>query len=360
MALPDSSLSQVCRKIREVLWEALKSTDDDSIKVMLGNPAAADRSTEHTVNLFFYRLEPGGFASGNVPEEPWQLRLHCLITAFAKPEVGGNSDGGASAGENDLRLLGEVVRFFHEKPVLDPIQVKKPAANGNVPEEEEVRVQILFQPLGVDDINHLWSTQGDVAYRPSVAYEMALVPIFPGTTVPAAPRVGELGLEVRGSTGLDARRAAFDGSLRTPPVAATVVDTGREDWAPRVCFVHDLRCAEVLSLPVPDPGGGPIELEIWIAGEGTVRLAWEIWSRARGWQPQAPSDPVAVSGPGLDPEDPVILEPAKTATVTLPIDSAGQALLYAARTYRRASDEIEIEVRSNPLLVSLFEGEDES
>ena len=62
-------------------------------------------------------MEPTGFTFGLDPGESWLLRLHCLITPF------GAAESPVSSGENDLRLLGEVLRVFHEKPVLPALDL---------------------------------------------------------------------------------------------------------------------------------------------------------------------------------------------------------------------------------------------
>ncbi len=151
---------------------------------MIGNPAEAvpgQADTEHRVNLFFYRFEPSGFHADTSPGDIWWIRLHCLITAF------GVAEDQVSSGENDLRLVGELMRLFHETPVLNSVNV----------DDEEFRLQVVFHPLSADDLNHIWSTQNEVSYRPSVAYEMALAPVVPVKHSLGSPLVGAVGSEVR-------------------------------------------------------------------------------------------------------------------------------------------------------------------
>ena len=136
MPLLTSSLAKICNTVREyveTLGQESGPSDDWDVTVTIGAPGAnlAASNSSNTLNLFFYRFEPGGFGPEPAPDEPWLLRLHCLVTAF------GVLENQVSAGENDLRLLGEVIRVFHEKPVLDAVQV-----NG-----QNVRAQVVFQPL---------------------------------------------------------------------------------------------------------------------------------------------------------------------------------------------------------------------
>ena len=339
MALPVSSLSQVCRSIADFVSQGLQASQN-KIHISLGSPAdVAPKKGEskHQVNLFFYRFEPGGFGPSADPGEPWRLRLHCLVTAF------GSKEDQVSGGENELRLLGEVLRIFHEKPILDLVEV----------DGEQVRTQVVFQPLSTDEINHLWSTQGDVGYRPSLAYEMALAPVVPKERAVGGPLAGALGFGVRSD--IAARRQPFDGATAPPPVTATTVDTGAAGWAPRICFVVGDVCAQSLAFAVGSPELDAFDpAQVWVAGEdgSPVTLSWEVWESEAGWQLHETTTPATASGPVLDPE---AAASATTTAVALPFDDrAGQAVLHASRT-RIRSDGSEVEVRSNPLLVTLYE-----
>lgn len=342
MALPMSSLSQVCRSIVDFVSQGLQASQNN-IHVSMGSPAEAApkaTDTDHRVNLFFYRFEPYGFGPAADPGEPWRLRLHCLITAF------GAQEDQISGGENELRMLGEVLRIFHEKPILDLVQV-----NG-----EGVRTRVVFQPLSTDEINHLWSTQGDVGYRPSVAYEMALAPIVPAEPAKQPPLAGALGWEVRAD--MARRHEPFQGVTAPPPVLATTVDTRFAGWAPRICFVLGDVCAQSLAFAVPSPELDAFDpAQVWIAGEvdSPVTLSWEVWEE-EGWRPHDTTTPATASGPVLDPE---AVASVTTAAVALPFEDPpgpGQAVLHASRTWTRP-DGSEVEVRSNPLLVTLYEEE---
>lgn len=338
MALPASSLSQICRSVADFVSNRLEAAQRN-IQVRIGSPASAapaQGDTEHRVNLFFYRVEPNGFGPSAAPDETWLLRLSCLVTVF------GVDEDQVSAGENDLRLLGGVLSAFHERPILDPV-----AVNGIT-----VRAQMVFQPLGVEDLNHIWATQGDVAYRPSAAYEMALVPILPRTPRIGGPLVGALGVETRAS--MDRRHDPFAGAAAPPPVAAREVNLRLEGWAPRLCFVAGGACVESVSFAVGSPELAAFDPRVWVAGEdgAAVRLRWEIWDAQDGWRPGGADVDTTATGPRLDPDEAAA---ATTVAVVLPFDDhAGQAVLYGERTFNRAADGVQVTVRSNPLLVNLF------
>jgi len=342
MALPRSSLSQVCRAIADFVSVGLEASAN-SIQVMIGSPASAAPAatdTNHRVNLFFYRIEPAGFFTGDTPGDPWWVRLHCLVTGF------GLDEEQVSAGENDLRLLGEVMRLFHETPVQAALTV----------DDETFRLQVVFLPLGADDLNHIWSTQGDVSYRPSIAYEMALAPVMPQERRPESPLVGRIGSAVRSVPA--ARTSPFGGATAAPPVSRSTVDISRPDWAPVICFVADGACASSLLFAL-----GSQELEdfvprVWVAGEpeAPVTLAWQRWTSTGGWQDVADTTPATATDLTLDPE---AAGDAETVEAVLPeelVSDGGQAVLYAERSWVRGSDGVTVAVRSNPLLVTVHGG----
>jgi hypothetical protein len=337
VALPLSSLAQVCRSVADFVSQQLGASQNH-VRVMIGSPSeAAPRQgdQDHRLNLFFYRFEPAGYGAAAGPTEPWLLRMYCLVTAF------GVFEDQVSAGENDLRILGEVIRIFHETPVLHALRV----------EGQSVRAQVVFQPLSVDEINHLWSTQQEVTYRPSVAYELALVPIVPHQLSPGSPLAGALGFEVR--TAAD-RMGPFDGAFIRPLVAARAVATDREDWAPEACLVYQQQCAQSLALAVGSAELNAFSARVWLAGEpGTVvELLWDVWDQNSGWRTLPDPVPATITGSSIDPE---AMGSATTISVEMPFrDHSGQAVLYAVRRYTRAADGAALLVRSNPLLLTLY------
>ncbi|HSC70205.1 MAG TPA: DUF4255 domain-containing protein, partial [Candidatus Methylomirabilis sp.] len=288
MALPRSSLSQVCRAVADFVSVGLDASAN-SIQVMIGSPAnaaPAATDTSHRVNLFFYRIEPAGFFTGDTPGDPWWVRLHCLVTGF------GIDEEQVSAGENDLRLLGEVMRLFHETPVQSALTV----------DDETFRLQVVFLPLGADDLNHIWSTQGDVSYRPSIAYEMALAPVMPQEHRPESPLVGRIGSEVRAVPA--ARTSPFAGATAAPPVPRSTVDISRPDWAPVICFVADGECAQSLLFALGSQELDAFVPRVWVAGEpeAAVTLAWQHWRSSGGWQDVADTTGTTATVLALDPD----------------------------------------------------------
>jgi hypothetical protein len=342
MALPESSVSISCRAVADFVRESFRVLGQ-TVRVPIGPPAAAapgPTDTDHRVNLFFHRFEPPPMGADVLPGQPWHLRVHCLVTAFAAAE------DTVSAGENDLRLLGEVIRFFHEKPVMDAV-----SASGEV-----TRVQVLFQPLSTDDVNRLWSTQKDVTYRPSVAYELALVPVVPRTRTREAPRVAAVGTHVSPGTARGPMPAV---DVWTPPLAPLRVDPFQEDWGPQIGFVRGGRCTQSLVFEVGSAELADFLPEVVMAGVPgvSVHFRWDVWERASGWRTEDTTVDAVVAVSEVDPAQPPA---ASRASVPLPFkDRAGQAVLYAVRRYKRAADGpqgVELEVRGNPVLVTLHGG----
>lgn len=335
MPLPATSLSRICRSVADFLGTELEA-NSNSIRVLIGSPAEASKEfeTEHRINLFFYQVEPSGFGVFD-PDETWLVRLHCLVTAF------GVTEGQVGAGENDLRLLGGVLRTFHETPILPPVNL----------DGTPVRMQVVFNPLTLDQINHIWSTQGEVTYRPSVAYEMALVPIPPSELRLGGPLVGAIGVEVH--RGLE--HTAFGGTVLVPVVAARAVSTVHPDWTPRICLVEGSACAESLSFAVGSPELQAFTPQVWIAGEegSPVTLRWESWEADSGWTALPDQVDTQAAGPLLDPEAAGSITPV---AAPLPFsDRPGQLVLYAVRSAQRFPDGTPIQVRSNPVLINLYE-----
>jgi len=343
MALPESSLSIVCSAIAQFVRDGLNAAANN-ISVRIGAPADVPESgEEHKLNLFFYRLEPGGFDSAAHPGDPWRLRLFCMISAFAI------DDDAVPAGENDLRILGEVLRVFREAPLLGGMNV-----NG-----EQVMLQVVFNPVTDEQINQIWSTQGDTTYRPSVIYEMALAAIVPSRSRLEPPLVGALGAQARGSHG--ARYARFSGTFSFPGVPFTVVEVENPQWTPAMCWIHQGECAHTLAFDAQGPEFSAFTPRIWLAGDPgeEVQLHWEVWDR-QGWREAGVPVAATPFSTAIDPEN---VPPAVPGTfpleISLPVSlppgqNGAQGLLYAKRTFSPVAGGPSMTVRSNPLLISLY------
>lgn len=333
MALPpDSAVASACRAVGDHVTAVFRQAGNN-VKILIGTPVevAAATTSEHRLNLFFYRFEPTASEAGVTSGETLRLRVHCVFTAF------GIQEENVSAGENDLRIIGEVIRLFHEQPVLDPVIVGG----------ETFVAQVVFEPLSLDDINRLWATQKDATYRPSVAYEIALMPVPPRVAAVAGPLVGAIGLDVT-VPGAPPHRAP------TPPALDVIkVDTSREDWAPALCLVRGGACQTSVSLPATS-AELTAPLAALIAGQvgASVELRWDVWHRDTGWASGGLPKEALVGVATIDPR--VAVPPGAATSVSAPpLGGAGQAVLYAVRAYPRASDGHRVEVHSNAVLLTV-------
>ena len=313
------------------------------MSVSTGAPADLPADPGHRVNLFFYRFEPGGFETSLRPGEPWHIRLFCLITSFAVDE------DPVASGENDLRILGHIMQLFRQTPVLQPV-----SADG-----EEIRLQVIFSPVTDEQINQVWSTQGETTYRPSLIYEMALAVITPIAPAPQPPLVAAIGHEALAD--INARHAPFAGVVEHPVVHSVLVDVNNPQWQPALCWIVNDVCAHTLSLDVDSPEFAAFAPQIWLAGAPgePVQLNWRVWDGAQ-WSATGPAiaatpsheaiapDAIPAPQPGLFP-----LQLALPFSLT-PGQHAAQGLLTASREVAPFPGAAPIRLESNPLLINLY------
>lgn len=351
MMVAPSSLSIAARALRTHLAGAVGLPES---QILIGHPSLAVKDVEgeankQFLNLFFYRIEHGAYPADGAANDPFFVRLYCLITAIGTKETAASNT--ISAGENDLRLVGGVMRRLHERPIL---KLQNEAA------QDVAQLQIVLHVLSLDDLNHIWSTQGDTPYRLSVGYELALLPLPLARPLDRAPRVGAIGFEVESDTGYRALPAdGFGAGTRAPQVPAVYVDVAHPDWTPHICWLAgdgtlqyslalaaDALPADLQVIPIGAPGS-------------EVQLAWEIFDPTAAdpsWQP-ATATPASVTV-AIDSLDPNQLVPSLSSLaqdVDVPLAARGQAMLYATRDHTRPDGSV-VKLRSNPLLVSVHAG----
>ena len=114
--LPISAISDAANKLRGLLLDRIDDLEDVK-QIRIGPPEhtlkdmEADEDKNH-LNLFVYNVTYDGYPADGLSVDPFYVRIYCLITAV------GAKNGSPSAGENDLRLVGEVMRILHEQPVI--------------------------------------------------------------------------------------------------------------------------------------------------------------------------------------------------------------------------------------------------
>ena len=191
MALAASSLSVAIQGFANFL----DSKFDNDVVVTVDTPQKAGKPAEnnnkHTLNIFPYRVAPSGIHPDTAKNEPFFIRAYVLLTAF--PSGAGNAPEDA-----DLQVLGHALRVLQSNPEI-PVTLPSPIPN-NAPASDfrngpflTYRLQAVLQAPTMEEMNHIWTTQGgDLAYRLSVAYELALIPIEPLEHA-ADPQVVQLG-----------------------------------------------------------------------------------------------------------------------------------------------------------------------
>lgn len=352
MPLKPSSLSFASEAIRSFLAANLAGVPAD-IDVVVGSPGGDQIPTDkNAINLFFYRFEPSGFGPIARSDEPWRIRVHCLVSAF------GVLFDNVASGENELRMLGEVMRLFHENPILSSAEFF-PA--GGAP-SEVFRIESIFHPMGEETLGQFWSahtTAEGRALAPSVAYEFSLVPIVPETRRVDPPVVGALGAESRADP---SRRFAPPAVTPAGPVVGrSAIDLADPAWEPRLCWLVGRTCQHTQSIPHATASAGGFTVDLWVAGDPatSVELVWEHWRGDSGWT--RTNAPVGNATPATAVLDPEAIPPTVPGTFPLAIAlpavfadvTTAQLLLYAQRTVAFSGGG-SLTVRSNPLLISIF------
>jgi hypothetical protein len=279
--LPASSLSSAAYSLRNLLVTHIGDLDDIN-HIKIGHPADTIKDLEdfdeNCLNLFFYDVNYDGYPSDGTSENPFYVRLRCLVTAVGhksmEPEAPGSSKNrDVSKGENELRLIGEVMRVLHQQPVLSV---------ADADENEIAELQVVPYTMNLDNLNHIWSTQSDISYRLSVAYEMALAPVPHRLPVASAPLVGDPEIVSWGARTREPGNEKVGLISLQPQVEYLEIDTEGDDWMPHICFVENVDpSTQKLHYVFHVTGTLDDALDILIAGKnmGKVKLVWNLWRR---------------------------------------------------------------------------------
>ncbi len=349
--LPITAMSDAANRLRSLLIKEIDDLETIS-QISIGHPKSTIEGLGgelKNLNLFFYNVSYDGYPADGSSDNPFYVRLYCLITAVCKSSVLNSSP---SPGENDLRLIGEVMRVMHEQPI-----VSVDGGGSNV----IAQLQIVPHSLSLDNLNHIWSTQGEEPYRLSVAYEISLLPVPLVSPIERSPRVGETGTDVSGSSDPESLPdEGFGIKTSAPDVPKYTVDITKPDWIPHICFVDEANRKLAYSMVIPKsqlPSPRSLTLKAHIAGKPSskVRFVWESWKLQRGWKFSRKTKYKTLLSSEIDPDsffDPLIRE--RMFETKLPIRSEGQATLYAERIWEHPNGS-RIKLRSNPLLVTVYE-----
>jgi hypothetical protein len=362
-----------------MLLASIDDFESDIARIRIGHPGTnikeLEAEGENALNLFFYHVSHDGYPADGTADNPFYVRLYCLITAIGHEVRKTNPDNTAgrdiSKGENELRLIGEVMRVLHEQPVFS-------LADSN--HEEMVTLQIVPHSITLDNLNHIWATQGsETPYRLSAAYEMSLAPVPYSRPARTSPVAGDPSMVVWGEMDRQAGKEK-DGQINLRPVVA-FLETGIEedDWMPHLALVEKIGDpAAALHYVFKIEGSVAAKIDILVAGkEGEkVSFFWNVWRRKTdnsivSWREDIADieTPFTVIDNGGSPDDfypnsidPAAIDARRVVQVKLPTDIGGvdtktwQATLYAVRDWLHEEPSgngeiITTKIRSNLLLL---------
>ncbi|MGD8834323.1 MAG: Pvc16 family protein [Desulfobacteraceae bacterium] len=341
-----NAISIAARNLRTYLSDRLDISEDN---LLIGHPTIAATTADANpgdqfINLFFFRVEHGGYPADAKSTDPFYIRIYCLVTAFGNNETGDDGTITISAGENDLRLMGGVMAHLHANPVL---VIEDLEAN------TVAHLQVILSPMDINDINNIWSTQVDTPYRLSVIYELALAPIPLATMRDTSKRVARIGVEARSGTVQNPLPGQGLGiEAQTRYAVKMRIQTAQEARAPHLILFNPAQ--EPVYTLVYAADDVPSEIPLLALGKAgdSVSLVWEQWHAQQGWHDITPSPAPRISLI-KDRFDPIDFDPTQAQNVALPATAPGQLMLYAIRTVTKPGGKV-VTIRSNPLLISIY------
>jgi len=373
------SLSEAAFGLRRKLVDNIAGLDNDISRIRIGHPGSnlkeLEDADENGLNLFFYHINYDGYPADGGADNPFYVRLYCLITAIGyniRQTAPGNTEGrDISKGENELRLIGEVMSVLHKHAIF---------TLSDADDQEVATLQVVPHSMDMDTLNHIWGTQGsETPYRLSIAYEMSLAPIPYRLATSSSPLAGDPQLLAWGQMERDPDREREGMTNLKPQVDYVEIDVSMAEWAPHIALVEERedssKVLQYVSHIAP-----PLDrtLDIFLAGEeGTqIRLYWSVWRRKDdntivAWKEdiadvETAQTTLANDGSG-DPFYPNRIDPAsiderRVVQVRLPADVAKsdtktwQAILYVERDWQHEDPEgsgvqVVTRIRSNTILL---------
>lgn len=169
MALHTSGLSIAALALRGLLAENIEGITESQI--MLGPPAKineSDLNTSPRINIFCYNVLYDVPVTTMLGQENPVVTQQFLLTPIgcAQPEIH------LTAGEADLRILGELMRVLYQNPVLAIYSDDAPVCKTN----------LSMRNVSLEEQGKIWGAQKDAIFRPSIACDLLTVPIVPTPT----------------------------------------------------------------------------------------------------------------------------------------------------------------------------------
>ena len=172
MSVGKSSLSIAIQGFADYLADQFS----EDVTITVDTPQKAQEQAKGAstdiLNIFVYRLAPSGVHADSGQFEPTFVRANILLTPFPRSQ----DDDGAT--DLDLRVLGHALAVLQSNPVIPvilPAEPDSPEAAALAPETTFYQLQAVLQAPAMEELNHIWTTQGgELGYRLSAAYELAL------------------------------------------------------------------------------------------------------------------------------------------------------------------------------------------
>ena len=191
------AIASVTTTIRNLLARSLTQELGSGIVTTRPPDKARDNADNiNQVNIFLYQTLPNPawrnmdipsrVKSGETSHFPLALNLYYLITTYAQD----NED------IISHRILGEVMRVFHDYAILNPADIRDALPESNLHNQVE-RVKITPHTLNIEEMSKLWATF-QTQYRISVAYEVSVILIDSSLSVKTPLPVLTRGSDDRG------------------------------------------------------------------------------------------------------------------------------------------------------------------
>lgn len=292
MPVPVSSLSVAVQGVADFL----DSQFGEEVTITVAHPQRASEIakgagvTAHCLNIFAYRVAPSGFHADAGSGDTQFLRIQALLTPFP-------ADIDNAADDADIRILGHALRVLQSHPVLPMSGPPLPgAAITEPPGRKDYRLQAVMLAPTMEEINHIWTTQGaELAYRLSAVYEFALIPVEPlAPRVRAAPPRTVLLDTAPDMTGADLAFVLPGAGTQAIPLGDGIVPPPTS-WLPVQMLVVNGTLTNTAEITA-----GTSEVTIALAGPAGERAAFQVtWETPGGEVPRA-AHVVQIRSPRLD------------------------------------------------------------
>jgi hypothetical protein len=284
----------------------------DIATVMVDTPQKANDQAKGSLtdilNVFIYRIAPSGIHADFTQNDPTFVRANILLTPFPR------ATGDSGETDLDLRVLGHALAILQSAPVIPitlPAAPGSPEANALHPQTTFYQLQAVLQAPPMEEMNHIWTTQGgELGYRLSAAYELALIPIEPLTYVPAPTDV----------------RAAFVGvspditnDAPTSPIAITAPNAA-QSWMPSLMLASG---GTLTNSGTAAPGATTIDIAISGLPSADAEIIVD-WTRADASTDTQTAQTTTIASPSLD-------DPAAQIAITLRDATDGDTARISAR-----------------------------